>query len=392
MRLKQLPKTTKAVDTRYLSNLGIQAYGDYNLYPQMIRNIVNASKTAGGCMERYIDFMEGQGIINPELSEFVLNRAGQTLADIHALTAEDFAYHEGFALHVNYNVKGEIVEIQPIPFENVRLAEPDEEGFVKRVAVHPDWTGKSSRNGRAYPVNAETVDFIDIFNPDPSIVALQMMEAGGPEFYKGQVLYFSSEGHMLYPHARYHSVLTDMSTDEGLSNLSHRNVRNNFLPAGAWVHMKDQTLQTYDDDGNPKEEESLYSEDLAAVQGDMNALAIMDFTVNTKEEMPTFVPIQGQNIDKSFTATADEVKDCIYSAFGQEAFLSLRNGKVGFSGNLITEAEMEYSKHFVKRYQKMTRAYLALLSHWTMENPLPAEATMDNLAIVPLFTTNTTSL
>lgn len=386
MRVKDLPKPAKAINTSYISSLGIQAYGDYNLYPQTVRNIVTASKTAGGCMERYIDFMEGKGIANEALAEFQLNRSGQTLGDIHALMAEDYAYLDGFALHVNYDVNGQIVEIQPIPFENVRLPEPDAQGFIRKVAIHPDWTGKATRGGSAYRVDASTVDFIDVFNPDPEIVQLQMAAAGGPEYYKGQVYYFSTAGYLIYPHARYHSVLTDMSTDEGLSNLTHRNVRNNFIPAGAWVHMKDQTLQHYDDEGNPIEPETEgYSDDLAAIQGDMNALAIMDFTVNTKEEIPTFVPIQGENIDKKFTATADETKDCIYAAFGQEAFLSLRNGKVGFSGNLITEAEQEYSRHFEKRYQKMTRAYKALLDHWTNENPLPAEASLANLAIIPLY-------
>lgn len=385
MRVKDLPKAAKPVDIRYISNLKLQSYGDTNLYPQQVRNIVNASKTAGGCMARYIEFMEGQGITDQNFAEFKINRAGQTLSDIHALISEDYAYHNGFALHVNYDINARIVEIQAVPFENVRLMEPDLEGYVMKVALHPDWTGQLTRGGKKVRVDEESIDFINIFNPDPEIVLEQMMAAGGPEFYKGQVLYFSTEGHMTYPHARYHSVLTDMSTDEGLSNLSHRNVRNNFIPAGAWVHMKDQTLQRYDDDGNPLPISEGYSDDLAELQGDMNALAIMDFTINTVDEMPKFVPIQGENLDKKFTTTADETKDCIYSAFGQEAFLSLRNGKVGFSGNLITEAEQEYAKHFVRPQKMMAKAYKTLLEHWTDQNPLPTEPTMDKLAIIPLF-------
>lgn len=379
MKIKNLPKAAPAIETGFLRNLGLQSYDADNLYPQNVRNIVLNSKTGASCLERYKDYIEGRGIASALLASLTVNLDGETLADLHRLVSDDLATLNGFAIHANYNVDGRITSLHHIPFENVRLKEADEEGIVRQVALHPDWSGRLTRNGKPVKVDRNTVDIIDVYNPDPAIVQAQMAEAGGPQFYKGQVFYYSAEGHLRYPFAKYHAVLADMSTDEGLSNIMNRNVRCNFLPSGAFVRLKGQTT-AYDDDGF--EEPDTYSDDLAAIQGDTNALKIMDITVETKEEMPQFVNMQGNNYDKEFTATAAEIKDCIYSEFGQEGWLSLRNGKVGFSGTLISDMERDYARRQVKTQAALTQTYVRLLSNWA--EVLPATADLESLRIVPL--------
>lgn len=390
MKLKNLPKAGTALEPRYMRNLDIQAYDADNLYPQNVRNIVLNSKTGNGCLERYADYLEGRGLVSEPLAGFVVNLDGETLADIHGLVSRDLAMNDGFALHVNYNIKGYIVSLHHMPFENVRIKEPDEEGNIRQVAVHPDWTGLLTHNGKPVKISAENIDYIDIFNPDPNVVIGQMLEAGGPQFYKGQVFYYSREGHMRYPYARFHSILSDMSTDEGLSNIMNRNVRNNFLPAGAFVRLKSQGASTFEGDitEEPLAEPEEYAEDLASLQGDEEALKILDITVETKEEMPEFINMQGNNYDKDFMVTAAEVKDCIYAAFGQEGWLSLRNGKVGFSGTLVSDVERDYAKRQIKTQKAMSRSYAAILAAW-IPNQLPAAPTVDNLSIIPLVDINT---
>lgn len=383
MKISNLPKTEPALDLRFIRNLGIKSYDADNLYPQNVRNIVLSSKTGTGCLERYTDYIEGRGITSEALAGFAVNLDGQSLADLHAQVAGDLAMFNGFAIHVNYDVEGRIVSLHHIPFENVRVLEPDAEGFVRQVALHPDWSGSLTRSGKTIRVNEANTDYIDVFNPDPVVVLSQMLEAGGPQFYLGQVYYYSREGYMQYPYAKYHAVLADLSTDEGLSAVMLRNVRNNFLPAGAFVRLKSQgAALTGDEPEDPANED--YSEDLAALQGDQNALKILDITVETKEEMPEFLTFHGTNYDKEFTQTAEETKDCIYAAFGQEGWLAIRNGKVGFSGSLVADVEKDYAKRQVKLQKALTRAYFALLSVWTTQNPLPEEPTLAGLQIVPL--------
>lgn len=391
MKLTKLPKAEPALDPRFIKNLGIKSYDADNLYPQNVRNIVLNSKTGNGCLERYTDYIEGRGIASEPLAGFVVNLDGETLADLHTQVSSDFATHDGFAIHVNYDINGRIVSLHHVPFENARIAEPDEEGNVRKVALHPDWTGQLTRNGKPVKINADSVDYLDVFNPDPEIVLAQIQEAGGPQFYKGQIYYYSSQGFMLYPYSKFHAVLSDMSTDEGLSNIMNRNVRNNFLPAGAFVKLKSQGAPYSGDDAEskPRIKDEDYAEDLAALQGDTEALKILDITVETKEEMPEFINMQGNNYDKEFTVTAAEIKDCIYAAFGQEGWLAIRNGKVGFSGSLIADVERDYAKRQIKTQKVLTRIYAKLLASWNPSQPLPAEPTEENLAILPLVDTST---
>ena len=391
MKLANLPKAEPALDPRFLKNLGIKSYDADNLYPQNVRNIVLNSKTGNGCLERYTDYIEGRGIASEPLAGFVVNLDGESLADLHAQVSADLAMLDGFAIHVNYDINGGIVSLHHIPFENARIAEPDEEGFVRKVALHPDWTGTLTRNGKPVKITKDTVDYLDVFNPDPAIVLAQIQEAGGPQFYKGQVFYYSSCGHLLYPYAKFHAVLSDMSTDEGLSNIMLRNVRNNFLPAGAFVRLKSQGAPYSGDDADvqPQMDDADYAEDLAALQGDTEALKLLDITVESKEEMPEFINMQGNNYDKEFTVTASELKDCIYAAFGQEGWLAIRNGKVGFSGTLVADVERDYAKRQVKTQKVLTRCYTKLLQNWTAAQPLPAEVNAANLAILPLVDIST---
>ena len=200
MRVHELKKkSSKRVDVRYLQTLGIQTYGEDNLYPQTFRNILAASSTGAECLDRFADFIEGNGFRDVPFSESVVNRKGDTADDIHALVCRDVAYYNGLALHVNYNIYGDIVELHHVPFENCRLVESDDSGYVGKIAIHPDWSGQKTRGGKVIKVAKENIDYIDVFNPDKRVVAAQIEAAGGIEYYKGQVLWVSLSGKDIYP-------------------------------------------------------------------------------------------------------------------------------------------------------------------------------------------------
>lgn len=377
MKVTRLPKADSALDLRFLRQLGVKSYDADNLYPQNALSIVAASKTGYGCLSRYIDYIEGRGIASEVLAAMRVNLNGETLADLHSLVSADLATFEGFAIHVNYNVDCTITDMHHVPFEHVRLTEPDAEGVIRQVALHPDWSGQLTRNGKPVRVTEKNIDYIDVFNPQPEVVLSQMLEAGGPQYYKGQILYYSREGHLQYPRAKFHSVLTDLSTDEGLSNVMLRNVRNNFLPAGVFVRLRGAGQPVTDES-----QEQAYSDDLLALQGDTESVNIMEVTVGTKEEIPEFLTMRGNNYDKDFTNTSAETKDCIYSAFGQEGWLAIRNGKVGFSGTLVADVERDYAKRCIKAQRPLSRAYVSILSVWA--DALPALPDMETLKVLPL--------
>ena len=182
MRVRDLKKkSSNRIDTSYLQNLGIQAYGQDNLYPQTLKNIIAASATASECSDHFADFNEGNGFREVAFSKYVVNRKGDTLDDVHMLLCKDMSELNGIAIHVNYNVFCEIVEMQHVPFENCRLTEEDENGYVAKIAVHPDWSGKKTRKGKALQVKKENIDYIDVFNPQKDVILAQIEAAGGIE-------------------------------------------------------------------------------------------------------------------------------------------------------------------------------------------------------------------
>ena len=368
MQVKELKKkSSPRFDTGYIQTLGIQRYGVDNLYPQVLRDIIAASSTGSECVERFANFIEGNGFREELFSEYVVNRRGDTADDIHALVCKDVADFDGMALHVNYNVQGDIVELHHVPFENCRLLEEDANGYMAKIAIHPDWTGKKTRKGKAIQVKKENIDYIDVFNPRKEVVLAQIEAAGGIEYYKGQVLWISGAGRNVYPVSRADRVITEMSTDEGLSNVKYRNVRCNFLPSGMVITKKGSSVK-FDDEGNPvkpsKDEDEGFSDIIKQLQGDVNAGKLLEVTLNSEEDAPQFVRMNSNNYDKEFSVTDASVVERIYSAFGQEPWYCIRVGKVGFSGDILEDA-FEYYNSIVNKQQRMIeRAFQKIFEHW----------------------------
>ena len=368
MRVKDLKKkSSNRVDVSYLRQFGIQGFGDDNLYPQTLRNIIAASSTGSECAERYANFIEGNGFKDIRFSEYVVNRKGDTVDDILALVCPDVGDFDGMSLHVNYNIFGEICELNYVPFENCRLLEEDSNGYVAKIAVHPDWSGKKTRAGKPLQVKKENIDFIDVFNPRKEVVLAQIEAAGGIEYYKGQILWLSGGGKNVYPRSRADRVVTEMSTDEGLANVKFRNVRCNFFASGMIITKKGTSAIKLDDNGNPIEDENEdtgFSDTIIQLQGDTNAGKLLEVTLNSDEEKPEFVDLSSKNYDKEFSVTDASVVERIYSAYGQEPWYCIRIGKVGFSGDILEDA-FEYYNSIVSKQQRMIeRAFQKIFDGW----------------------------
>lgn len=363
MRVKDLKKkSSNRVDVSYLRQFGIQGFGDDNLYPQTLRNIIAASSTGSECAERYANFIEGNGFKDIRFSEYVVNRKGDTVDDIHALVCPDVGDFDGMSLHINYNIFGEICELNYVPFENCRLLEEDSNGYVAKIAVHPDWSGKKTRAGNPLQVKKENIDFIDVFNPRKEVVLAQIEAAGGIEYYKGQILWLSGGGKNVYPRSRADGVVTEMSTDEGLANVKFRNVRCNFLSAGIVITKKGQSIAGEDSSG--LNDNDGFSDMLGKLQGDTNSLKMLEVEISSDEEKPEFVDLSSKNYDKEFSVTDASVVERIYSAYGQEPWYCIRIGKVGFSGDILEDA-FEYYNSIVSKQQRMIeRAFQKIFDGW----------------------------
>lgn len=360
MNVKNTKKPARRVEQSYEQRFKMQSYGVDNLYPQHLIDITAASGTAMLCLDRYAKFIEGYGFRNELTAAVEANRQGQTLDDILSLVAADVAQFGGFALHVNYDVLGNISDVHHIPFEWCRLEEKDDAGNVAHILVHPGWDGNATRSGKTLYVNERNIERFPVFAPDVAIE--QMADAGGAANYNGQILWVSRDGLWQYPVPLYDSAITEISTDEGLSNVKYRNVRNNFLPA--CVMIAKRGIPRIDDDGNEEQREMISYEDLAAFQGDEKAGKILYIEMENDEDKPEIVPFPARNFDKDFTSTDESVVERIYAQFHQEVFYAIRIGKIGFSGDIVRDAFEYYAGEVTTEQRFIERIFERVFEKW----------------------------
>lgn len=343
----------------YERRFQMQRYGENNLYPQNLFAIVGASGTAMLCLNRYERFIEGYGL-SEATAGIRCNRMGQTIDDILSLVAHDVAMFGGFALHVNYNVLGEVSEVQHIPFETCRLEEKDDAGHVAHILLHPDWQGNQTRNGERVRLEEKNIQRIPIY--DPSVAVGQMEQAGGAAQYSGQILWCSTDGVWQYPTPIYDACVTEISTDEGLGNVKYRNVRSNFLVSCMLVTKKG--LPKIDNEGNEEDRMMISDEDLKAFQGDEKLGKIMCVELENDEDEPKILPFPSRNFDKDYTATETSVIERIYAQFHQEIFFAIRLGKLGFSGSVMRDAYEYYAGQVTTEQRFIERNLEKVFSHW----------------------------
>ena len=360
MNVQKARKPQERVEVDYSSKFGIKTYGTDNLYPQNLKKIVQASGTATLCLNRYAKFIEGYGF-GGELRTLVVNDDGATADDILHDVAGDVAEFGGFALHVNYNLLGEVTSIHHIPFEHCRLEEEDDTEYIAHIKVTKWWNGKR-KSGRTTAVQEDDVESFPVFNPDPNVVLSQIAAVGGIDNYHGQVLWASIDGVGTYPTPIYDAAITEISTDEGLGNVKYRSVRSNFLVACMLVTKKG--LPYTDERGRQIERSMIDGDDLKEFQGDENTSKIMLVELEDDEEEPRIVEFPVKNFDKEFEVTDKSVVERIYAQFHQELFYAIRMGKLGFSGDVMRDAYEYYAGEVTNEQRFIERAFSRVLKSW----------------------------
>lgn len=369
MTYREVKHTKPRMVSSYNSTLNIQLYGDNNLYPQEMKQLVLSSGTGGICLERFATFIEGNGFNFEPFADFVCNPLGETVDDILHSIANDLASYGGFAIHVNYNAMCQIVSLTHVPFECCRLEEENEDGSVTHIIFHPDWSGNKTRKGNRVRVDKKNCIPYFQFNPKKEVVLAQIMASGGISQYKGQIMWVSTAGKNRYPLTIYDKIVTNLSTDEGLDNVKYRSVRCNLMPAGMLFRRRGTAL-TIDDSGKKMSDEEIAAAEeegrdtLQEFMGDQNVGSIMEVYLQDGEAQPEWKPIENENFDRKFTTTSADVAQRIYSAFGQEPWYSLRVGKTGFSGGILSDA-YDYYNSYTATYRRMiARAIRQVFSNW----------------------------
>jgi hypothetical protein len=331
MKVAKLKTTARRVDAYSVSDR-ILKYSENNDYPQKVREVLQASPTGIGCMDIATRFVFGDGFKDKILANYIINSKGRKANQEVKRIISDFKTFGGFAFHVNYNALLEPIEIQHIPFEHCRIAITDNKEFSNQIAVHPNWTNKEGLK----KFKRDDIKYYPLYNSITEVIIAQLPESGIQE-YGGQVYYYAPDG-LSYPLSPFDAVITDMSTEEAISTVLHRNAKHNFLPAGMIIRKgkaqsttlgNEQTEQDYDDG---------LADEVAKWQGDERAAKMIVVDVDFEEETPSFVPFSIQNFDRMFDSTSEYVEQKIGKLFMQPPILRGVDVGAGFGADLMKHA------------------------------------------------------
>lgn len=352
MKISRL-NTDRQLETVNNRGLKIQTYGEKNDQPQRTTEIVEASVTGASCVNIYTKFITGRGFADAAFYKRVVNAAGVTVDALLRAVAEDYARFGGFAVHVNYNGLCEVKTASHVPFEWLRFEELDEDFRFDRLAMHPDW-GRRFTKLRSF--RNKDIEYFHFFDPRPETIEREVQEAGGWNGYRGQILYYSNRGEKTYPLPIFMAALTDMSTEEGLSNIRLRNARNSFLPGGMFID--------YDNTANSKEQEQETKEELRAFQGDMTSGKLLYTNVKNGETPPEFKPFKSSNYDKDFEQAEKNVPDIIGRAFNQPPILRSEDVGADFGADLMRNAYDFYNSITENERTTVSQQFRRIFEHW----------------------------
>ena len=115
-----LPIESKVSGKEYIN------YGEDNLFPQMIDNLVDDCSTLGTVVSMVSTYITGAGVDNDK----EINKEGMLLSELLEKVVYDYIKQGAFAVQLLRNPYGELVSINYVPVANCRLDENGDYVFI----------------------------------------------------------------------------------------------------------------------------------------------------------------------------------------------------------------------------------------------------------------------
>lgn len=365
----------------------ILPYGQNNAFPLILAQLVQESSIASACISTLSDFIEGSGFSDENAKDIKMNSQGDTLGTIHSVNAQTYALYEGVALNIKYNAQFKISEVFSIPFENCRLAIPDDNGYISKIRYNPYY-------GTSQFVKSWTEEY-DVFNPDPEIVKKQIENATlKKEQYKGQILYqsFTKPLSRFYSMPQYYSSEYWMRIDAQIGQFHTNNLNNGFYQSVLFRIVGDPNQQSthpddmfFNKDTNQLEPipgktiGTRLDSEMQKFTGSQNAGNIMVQWAANKDAFPDLLPFPTQQNQGFFKDLGDDCKEYICIATKVPSILvnvATKSHSLGAEGAMI-RAAIKLMQHRTKKPQRfLERIYKDILSN--MDGAKITDLTINN--------------
>lgn len=328
----------------------IITYGDGNLYPQEIANLIYASKTASAAVEKMTENIICEGFKNEEFRN-ITNDNGLNMDDILENTANDLARFRGWAWIVQYGLRegGYVpVGVYNVPFEYVRAEKS--ENYLKDPKIYK-W--RVFNNWDRQTVKAtQVMQNSTVYNTyDPKNAPNEIADCGGLENYNGQLLYVNLCTTRPYPISTFHSVRNEMDAENKNGRYVSRTLGRGFHMCSIVTHGEFETDQEQQD----------FTDTLTEMMGSENAGSVLTVRNNNIEQKDKFITVDqlGSPIDRElYKAYVEPLrKDIAISAYNiplpliDSSLLTFSNA----SGEVIKELQKVYRNSLSKVRQRISR-------------------------------------
>lgn len=308
-------------------------WGRDNLQPNRTLNAISNSPTSSGASASYSDFIEGQGFI--EHGDTIVNREGQTLNDILEFASIQRSIFGGFSVHFNYNLLGQINEIQMVKMHMVRV------GKERKTVIIQDWDLRQGTfQDTEFPIHgtAKLADLVEA--------------AGGFSKFKGTVYY--KPGNMdLYPSLFSDSAILSFEFEKDVQLTSLSFIKNGMKSSGV-LKLPSQTNGSDDDIKDQEELAKLHE------PGTAGSIISLNMPLNAEGDFSNtnlFESFDLPSIDKMFINQVKTAKDFILSAYNMPEILLGISSKGMFNDANFSEAFTYFNGKTQKPRGKMEREF-----------------------------------
>lgn len=329
--IQQFKELTQVESVQDIS-LGIMKWGRDNSFPQTLVNLIEQSPNAKPAVKRAAKFYRGGDF---EGEDLIVSPTGLTLKHLVSAIADDYSVFEAFAVHCNYNLKGEVTSMVPIRVAELRFNEFDELNTASKLGYHPNFGNNAvEKKTVANTVTKGKIKWLNRFNPEATTTQIEKTE-GGISNYLGQILYFSENGMSRYPIPPLQAPINFVLSDIENSILVRKETATGFINTFLLKTMLDEG------DSNLVALENAIA-DAQGARGSgkvitMSGLSAEELENTTLEELTAGTGSSGSVIENC-TKTYDLDKLVITGAYLIPPALAGIDQKTGFSSADLKEA------------------------------------------------------
>lgn len=315
------------------------SYGEDNLYPNYLVELLNSSSDHNAIIKRKVDMAVGNGFVKtPELEKFLLNEYGKKDMDsIVYRLGYDLLLYGAFSYLVTWSNDGEsIARVTYMPLSKVRIArdveqKDDPERFKRQEAgvefyyISEDWGNTRKSNNKPRLIQGFSEEFNDV---------------------KTQLVYVTEyrPSYEYYTLPDYISGIDWIELDKEVGNYHLNSVQNGFTPS--MIISFNGGIPT------AEEQEYIAKNIKKEYAGTDNASKVFITFSEGGDKKPDFTPVQLNDSDERFILLNEQISTKIMTAHRANPIVSgiQTAGKLGSTDEVFEQEEL-FMNNVIKQKQ-----------------------------------------